>query len=157
MSLRTTSSILSAVRARTTANDVGTYACIPLLEGDPTLMRLATAWPKVRPAELLNLPCPEAIPRDREVRWLWAVINPDPIPRWIELAGLPDAPHTRRACYVLIDNEAVLPDGTLALVVEQYIQRKIGSFLQSMLPRRARGSAPPPPPPAEESDARASA
>lgn len=147
MSDRTAAQILSELRARTVAQDVSTYACIPLLEQDQMLMRLTIAWRKVRPG-----PIPEqtkidkSIPRDREVRWLWSLVEPDPLPRWIEIAGLPVARHTLRACYVLIDNEAVVPDGSLAVVVERYIQQKVGMFLRSMMPRRAQAAPPPPPP-----------
>jgi len=136
----TASKILSGLRARTVAADVSAYACIPLIEEDSQLMKLAIAWRKVRPqgltAERLGMMCPQMTPRDLEVRWLWALVEPDPLPRWIEVAGLPYAPHVIRACNVLIDHEAVLPDGTLSVIVEQYIQRKVGAFLQNMVPRR---------------------
>lgn len=153
--MRTAANVLSDLRARTAARDVGTYACIPLLEGDQMLMRLAIAWRKVRPPEIRNVDVeiPQGFPQDREVRWLWSLIEPDPMPRWIEIAGLPVARHTIKACFVLIDNEAVVPDGQLALVVEQYIQRKVGTFLDRMMPRRARVAVPPPPPPEPQNDA----
>lgn len=144
---RTAANVLSDLRSRTTARDVGTYACIPLLEGDQMLMRLAVAWRKVRPAGFdVDVELPDAL-ATRDVRWLWSLIEPDPIPRWIEVAGLPFAAHTIKACYVLIDNEAALPDGNLSLVVEQYIRGKVGAFMSSMMPRRAQAIPPPPPPP----------
>ncbi len=148
---KTAARILADLRARTIERGAGTFACIPLIEADQQLMRLVTAWPKVRPNPVREGEvCPEVIAPYMEVRWLWTCIDPDPLPRWIQVAGLPLARHTINACYVLIDNEAVMPDGTLALVVEQYIQRKVGAFLDSMLPRRARAVPPPPPPPPEQ-------
>ena len=42
----TADKILSELRARTGARNVGCYACIPLIENDPLLMRLTLAWSK---------------------------------------------------------------------------------------------------------------
>ena len=159
--MSTAREILTMLRARTAQrNSIGAWACIPLIEGDDLLYKLALAWPKVRPAEypkeVLALECPPATPADKQVRWLWALI-PDPMPRWIEIAGLPRAPHVIRACYQLVDHEAVLPDGTLAVAVESYLQRKVGAFVTSLMPRRARPvpaqPEPQPAPATEGSDA----
>jgi hypothetical protein len=57
------------------------------------------------------------------------LLDPDPIPHWIALAGLPQAPHVRRACFVAIDNRIVLPDGTVSEWASQYLSRKVAGVM----------------------------
>lgn len=87
------------------------HGILMLLDGSKLLARLAAIWP--------NVPCPHDPDLDEEVppdtpaayhlRWLWSRINPDPIPTWLLMAGLPDAAHTRRLAEVAIQNMVVLP------------------------------------------------
>jgi len=101
----------------------GNYGVVVLLKQDPTLARLVSAWPNVPVAEFSDLAaeCPPATPAHIRLRWLWSLLEPDPIPAWIAVAGLPDAPFVRRACYTAIDNRMVRPDGTLSLWTSAFV------------------------------------
>ncbi len=102
------------------------------------MLRLAAVWPTItvprdgKPDEV----CPDETPTDKMLRWLWSRIEPDPIPGWIERTGLPDAPHTRRACQVLIDNAMALPDGTLAESVDTFIAAHAAAKMGMLMPRQ---------------------
>lgn len=95
--------------------EAGNYGVVVLLKSDQTLARLVACWPNV-PVSLLDerAECPPALPPHARLRWLWSLLDPDPIPSWIEMAGLPDAAFVRRACFTAIDNRMVHPDGAVS-------------------------------------------
>jgi hypothetical protein len=139
--------------ARTRANstaEVGNYSVVLMLERDPLLARLVAAWPNVfiPPDPNPQEPCPPETPPGHRFRWLFARIEPDPIPEWIAASGLPDAPHVRRACQVAIVNRMVLPDGTLAMVIRNYVNALVAGAVRANMPEppRRREQAPVPPP-----------
>lgn len=92
------------------------FGVVVLLKADPVLARLVAAWPNVPLSELPDphAVCPPGTPLHARLRWLWSLLTPDPLPAWIEVAGLPDATYVRRACYAAIDNRMVHPDGELS-------------------------------------------
>lgn len=109
--------------------EVGNYTPIVLLEMSPELKRLVAVWPNVMadgPRDPQpDQPVPDGLPLLARTDWLWARLEPDPIPDWIRLAGLPDAPHVRRLCRQAIDNRMVLPDGTLANPIRAYLNKLV--------------------------------
>lgn len=109
--------------AESRKQDPGNFGVVVLLKQDPTLARLVAAWPNVPPVELLDphAECPASTPPHARLRWLWSLLEPDPIPTWIEMAGLPDAPYVRRACFTAIDNRMVHTDGTLSLWTSAFV------------------------------------
>ena len=96
---------------------------VVLLEQHKMLQKLVACWPNVMlpqdsdPTEK----APESIPDSHQMRWLWSRIEPDPVPGWIELAGLPNAPHVRRLAQQAIDNRMVFPDGTLSKWARRFV------------------------------------
>jgi hypothetical protein len=135
--------LLDALRARArNSADPGNFTVVLLVERDPILTRLIATWPNLRlPADQdPNEVCPPETPEDRRLRWLWSRIPGDPFGEWLRLAGLPDAAHTRRACWIAAENRMVLPDGTLAPALQ--------GLVQALVTRAAirLGAAPPPPP-----------
>lgn len=126
----------------TTAADVMYYIRETLSEDfDPapaTLMifnkelaHLLAAWPNVPRSSFDEDADCTLVPSHAQVRWLWSILDPDPVPIWIQYAGLPDAPHVRRAVSMAIDNRLAHPDGKIS-----YHARKL---VQSTARRAARG------------------
>lgn len=107
--------------------DPSNYGPVVLMDQDETLTRLVATWPNVSGCVLSNLDeaCPEGMPEHARLRWLWTLLEPDPIPLWICMAGLPHAPHIERLCWLAIDNRIVLPDGTISTWAEQYLSRNV--------------------------------
>jgi hypothetical protein len=99
---------------------------VTLLAHDPMLAKLIAAWPTVArrlaPDENPSEPSPEGLPASEHERWLWSRVEPEPEPLWAEAAGLPDAPHVRRAMRVLMDNCAVFPDGTMSTWSDRFLR-----------------------------------
>jgi hypothetical protein len=111
--------------SRLRKNDENNIGVVTLVASDPLYSRLLAAWGAVKrklrsdrhPFEEL----PPGLPEDAHERWLWARVEPDPLPLWIAASGLPDAPHVRRAMQVLIENCAVFPDGKASMWVEKFL------------------------------------
>lgn len=107
------------------------HGVIVLLDEDPILARLVAAWHNVpigvdpNPDE----PMPADIPEHMALRWVWARIEPDPIPVWLEVAGLPDRPDFRRKAQAAIDNRMVFPDGTRSRWAQQFVTRRVREAL----------------------------
>lgn len=104
---------------------------VVLLDQDKLLARLVAIWPNV-PVGRLNLDaeCPAETPETHRTRWLWSQLDPDPFPRWLQMAGLPaNAPHLIEKCWVAAENQMVFPDGTLARWARQYVTRKVRGVL----------------------------
>lgn len=94
-----------------------------LVEQDPLLTRLVAVWPSVCPGKLpRDAACPIKMELPMKIRWLWAMLPGDPIAVWLRLAGLPDADHTRRACWVAIENLIVLPNGSISPKIKSLIE-----------------------------------
>jgi len=125
------SDILAELKAR------DKYATFTMAQCSPTHMQLVTAWSAVQVPDDTDPDeeCPPATPPHLLVRWLWSRLEPDPMPAWIEAAGLPNAPHIRRTCRVLQDNGVVLPDGSLAGSVEEYLRLKYEASVDRLRPR----------------------
>lgn len=102
-----------------------------LLAHDAILARLVAAWPNVPrsrfpdPSKLL----PPTLPSAHSLRWLWAHLEPDPIPVWLSTAGLPDRPDNVKRCWVAIENKMVFPDGTRSKWAQEFIARKVREAL----------------------------
>ena len=92
-----------------------------MLDTNPDLRQLVATWARV-PKSTFNTKLECKVPETMWVKWLWAILEPDPISEWIRLSGLPDAEHIRRACYQAIETLLVLPDGSLAECVRNYLQ-----------------------------------
>jgi len=109
-------------------------ALVVLVRSNPMNLHLAAAWASADLPEDQDPDeeCPPDTPAHLHLRWLWSRIEPDPVPAWIERAGLPDASHVRRACRVLQDNGIVHPDGEVAAVVQSF-------FFQMTEPPKRRG------------------
>lgn len=136
--MATAGEILAQLQQRDTSQDVGNIAAVLLLEQDETVQRLVAVWANTPHTPVpYGMVCPPEIPEGRRVRWLWAILEPDPIPRWIETAGLPDADHVRRACFVAIDNRMVHPDGTVSRWATQYLRSVVRGTLTRRAPRAA--------------------
>lgn len=139
----TAQTVMEKLRAQDTEKKVGNIAAVVLLEQDPLLAKLVAVFENTPlPPLPLAAVAPPALPEGRHIRWLWSLLEPDPVPSWIEMAGLPVADHTRRLCQVAIDNRMVLPDGTVSRFAAQFIRALVGGTLVK------RGVKEPPPPPA---------
>jgi hypothetical protein len=91
-----------------------------MLSRSTDLSVLVSVWPMVSKSVLdLEAECLD-IPDDKQIRWLWAILEPDPFPAWVRHAGMPDVPHIRRLCYQAIDNYMVLPNGQWTLNAKEY-------------------------------------
>lgn len=135
----TAGEILVRAQQRGASQDAGVGAVL-ILDQDPTVQRLVSVWGSVARSPFpYTAPCPPALPEARHVRWMWAMLEPDPIPAWVEMSGLPDAPHVRRACFVAIDNCMVYPDGTVSRWASQYLRDLVAGVL---LARRRMRQAP---------------
>ena len=148
--MTTAGEVLAALQQRDTSQETGNVAAVMLLEQDPVLQRLVAVWPNVPTSPFpYGAACPAEIPEGRRLRWVWAILDPDPVPRWLETAGLPDAEHTRRACFIAIDNRMVHPDGSISRWATQYIRSVVRGTLARRGTRALAGDgAPPPVPPA---------
>ena len=103
--------------------DMQNTGIVFMLSQSRTLARLVATWPHV---PLLPDPNPQEevppdLPESYRLRWLWARVEPDPIPAWLATAGLPDAPHTRRWCLVAQDQQMVYPDSTVSKWAQQFL------------------------------------
>lgn len=136
------------------AADDGNAGIVNLLVNDPDLERLVAVWANV-PIPLDPEPdeeCPPDLPVWARLRWVWSRLEPDPVPAWIALAGLPDAPHVRRAVGLAVDNRIVLPDGSLSSWALVYIQQQARRTLgirperNEAAPTVASAAEPPPEP-----------
>ena len=111
------------------------------LLADPTLAQLVCAWPNVPLPPLTDVQktrqVPGEIPPHRMLRWLFAQLEPDPIPVWIEMAGLPDAPHVRRACFIAIDQRLVWPDGNISTWAQLFAKEALANAMRHSNERRA--------------------
>ena len=152
--MTTAAEILAAAIAADDAN----AGIVSLLEDDQELRRLVAVWTNVpiQPDPNPDEECPADLQVWARLRWLWSRVEPDPIPVWIALAGLPDAPHVRNSIRLAIDNRVVLPDGTLSSWAQVYVQRQARRALgiverrpdvASATPTQDIASEPPPPPP----------
>ena len=65
---------------------------------------------------------PEGLPATERTRYLWASIEPDPVPIWAEAAGLPNAPHIERAMLTLLDCGIIFPDGEISQWAKRYMK-----------------------------------
>lgn len=113
--------------------ETGNFGPVLLLAQDETLTRLVACWPNVPPSALAVDPqttmVPEGMPESAHYRWLWSLLEPDPIPLWLRFAGLPDAEPFRRLCWMAIDNRMVLPDGTVSAWADRYLSRVVARTL----------------------------
>lgn len=114
------------------------------LLSDETLGRLVCAWPNVPvlpfTPEQRGREVPPATPAHRVFRWVFAQLEPDPVPVWIEMAGLPEAPHTRRLAYLAIDQRLVRPDGTLSTWASRFAEEALKNAVEAA-GKRVRGTA----------------
>jgi len=107
------------------------HGIVVLLDQDPILAQLVAAWHNV-PIGVdpnPNEPMPPDIPEYKLLRWVWARITPDPIPTWLETAGLPERPDFIRKCWSAIDNRMVFPDGTRSRWAQQFVTRRVREAL----------------------------
>ena len=128
--------ILRELRARdivTRESEPANFGPVILLMQDAVLVRLVACWPNIQaPTDPdPNEECPAGIAASDRVRWYWARLEPDPIPEWIALAGLPDALHVRRAARTAIDNRIVLPDGTVSTWAGKFLASHVASVIGS--------------------------
>lgn len=102
--------------AESRKNDPGNFGVVILLKQDPAVARLVACFQNVPVGAAPDpaLRCPENISKVDRIRWYWSRLTPDPIPAWIKVSGLPDAPYVRRAIQVAIDNRMVHPDGAVS-------------------------------------------
>jgi len=102
-----------------------------LLENSKVLARLVAAWPNVpvSPDPNPGEEVPDDTPVTHYIRWLWARMEPDPIPVWLGMAGLPEAPHLRKWCYVAIDNRMVFPDGGISKWCRRFLTARAADLL----------------------------
>lgn len=116
----TAGGILCEARERS-AHNIG---AVVLLQDNTLAMKLLAAWPvaaqRVKPGSPFEV-CPDDLPHEDRLRWVWSAVEPEPEPIWAEAAGLPDAPHVRRFMRVLQDNALVFPDGKLSKWAEKFI------------------------------------
>lgn len=122
--------LLTELQLRAAPNaETGNFGPVLLLAQDETLTRLVACWPNVPPPTLPVDPqttlVPDDMPESAHYRWLWSLLEPDPIPLWLRYAGLPDAPPFRRLCWLAIDNRMVLPDGTVSAWADRFIGRAV--------------------------------
>lgn len=110
------------------ARDAKNVAIVTLLSQDVMYQRLVAVWggvgERLAPDDMPNESAPESLNRSMHNRWMWSRVEPEPEPLWAEAAGLPDAPHVRRAMRVLQENGAVFPDGTLSTWVEKFLAKQ---------------------------------
>lgn len=132
----TAAELLASLKEKAASNlEPGNYTAVLLVQEDASLRKLVSVWPNVmlprdpKPNEVV----PDGMRPLARLGWLWARIDPDPIPDWLQLAGLPDAPHTRRLCRVAIDNRMVLPDGTLSPQVKAWLNALVNASLAPAL------------------------
>jgi hypothetical protein len=115
-----------AILASLLEHDAHNIGLVTLLIRDPMLGKLVAAWPNVARKLAADTDpderTPDDLPATEHERWVWARVEPDPEPLWIEAAGLPDAPHVRRALRVLMDNGAVFPDGQMSQWTERFLR-----------------------------------
>lgn len=120
--------LLADLQTRAGASlDAGNFGPALMMDQDEELTRLVACWRNV-PVPVLppgETPLPEALPPEARLRWLWSMIEPDPIPTWIRMSGLPNSPHIRRLCWVAIDNRMVHPDGSISEWASQYLSRTL--------------------------------
>ena len=109
--------------------DPANYGPIVLMDQDETLTRLVATWSNLAPSLLPDpdMACPTLLPEHARLRWLWTLLEPDPIPLWMRTAGLPAAPHIERLCWLAIDNRIVLPDGTISQWAREYLSRNVAT------------------------------
>jgi len=109
-----------------------------MVKANPIHLQLVAAWTsmQLQEDEDPDEECPPDTPAHLRLRWLWARIEPDPTAAWIEMSGLPDAPHVRRACRVLQDNGVVHPDGDVAASVRTFMNL---AYTAATTPPRGRG------------------
>lgn len=121
--------IADLLREGGATRDPSNYGPIVLMDQDETLVRLVATWTNVVPCTLPNPneECPADVPGHARLRWLWTLLEPDPIPLWIRTAGLPHAPHVERLCWLAIDNRIVLPDGTISGWANEYLSRNVAT------------------------------
>jgi hypothetical protein len=113
------------------AQNPANFGAVLLLSQDPTLARLVACFGNT-PLSTDSDPeeeCPAVLTLSDRIRWYWARLEPDPVPAWIALAGLPDAPHVRRAVQVCIDNRMVHPDGTVSRWASRYLSGMAAAIL----------------------------
>lgn len=123
----TAGDLLQQMKDRDTHN----VGVVTMIQADKTgmLTKLCACWPNVakcleadsNPREV----CPPDTPATHRERWLWARVEPEPERVWAEVAGLPDAPHVRRAMNTLQRICAVFPDGTLSRFVFRYLKKRM--------------------------------
>lgn len=107
------------------------HGMVLLLESSKVLQLLVACWPNVtlpldeNPTEA----APKGLTQAHHLRWLWSRIEPDPVPGWLALAGLPDAPHIRRWCLVAMDNRIVFPDGSRSKWATQFVTNRVRDVL----------------------------
>lgn len=139
--MTTARAILHELRNRPAGSQAGQVA---VLAADPLLTKLVAVWPSVLLEKDANPDeeCPPDTPRTVHARWLWARVQPDPVPQWLSIAGLPDAPHFRRKCETLMLTGMVLPDGGLGVWATQYLQQTAQQVLQPRQPAARPAPAP---------------
>lgn len=134
--MTTARDILQAMKARDALDpkdhpDEQNQGAVVLLSQSQALTRLVACWPNV-PVSVDPDPreeVPPDTPRSHHIRWLWSRLEPDPIPVWLATAGLPDAPHFRKWCYVAIDNQMVMPDGGRSRWATRYVTARAADVL----------------------------
>jgi hypothetical protein len=116
---KTVGELLCAVKATESRE----FHVVARLQGDNILTRLVSVWPSVPlpPPPNPDEPLPPILPLAVRARWLFARMEPFPLETWMEMAGLPDAAHVRRAAYVAMDMRMVFSDGTLHYWARKYI------------------------------------
>jgi len=114
------------ILANAIAADDENAGIVNLLVNDPDLERLVAVWANVPIPQDTNPDeeCPPDLPEAVRLRWVWSRLEPDPIPVWILLAGLPDAPHVRRVVRLAIDNRVVFPNGAMSTWAQVYLQQQ---------------------------------
>ena len=107
------------------------HGVVVLLDADKILARLVAAWPNV-PLGVDPDPdreMPADIHESKAIRWMWARIQPNPIPVWLTTAGLPKRPDFVRKCWAAIDNQMVFPDGTQSRWAREFVTRRVREAL----------------------------
>lgn len=121
--------VIAEIHRRGNNTDRGACSLF-FLSRDTVLSSLVAAWSQMSAPELdLDREC--RVPALHRIKWVWATINPDPIPAWIRSAGLPDAPHVRRACEVAMDNCLVFPDGGISTLAADYFKHAFLGYEKS--------------------------
>lgn len=122
------------------SRDAGNFGPVILLDQNEDMVRLVAVWRNVQPSKQPDpdLPIPEGLPTSARLRWYWSLLEPDPIPEWIRVSGLPDAPHIRNLCWQAVDNRLVYPDGTVSEWADQYLSRTVAARMQARVTRSVR-------------------